>query len=170
MPTIRTKQFGSIDYDDADIFEFPAGLPGFESEQRFLCIERPALRPVAFLQSVVNPELCFITLPARSVDPGYELAIAPDELQILGVAQPEVQSVESSLACLAIVCLNNDGPPTANLLGPVVLSRETRRGIQSVRDDRKYSAVTPVAADAETSEPAGVASPNAVSVNHLAEV
>ena len=67
MPTIRTKKFGSIDYDDADIFEFPAGLPGFEAEQRFLCIERPALRPVAFLQSVSNPELCFITLPARSI-------------------------------------------------------------------------------------------------------
>lgn len=121
MPTIRTKQFGSIDYDDADIFEFPAGLPGFEAEQRFLCIERPALRPVAFLQSVSNPELCFITLPARSVDPGYEVSIAPEELQVLGVAGPVVESLESSLACLAIVCLNNEGPPTANLLGPVIL-------------------------------------------------
>lgn len=170
MPTIRTKQFGSIDYDETDIFEFPAGLPGFEAEQRFLCIERPALRPVAFLQSVTNPELCFITLPAQSVDPGYELSIAPDELQVLGVAKPEVQSVENSLACLAIVCLNNDGPPTANLLGPVVLSRETRKGVQSVRDDRKYSAVTPVAAASETHEPSGAASREAVAVSHLAEV
>ena len=170
MPTIRTNQFGSIEYDDADIFEFPAGLPGFEGDQRFLCIERPALRPVAFLQSVTNPELCFITLPARSVDPGYELTIAPDELQILGVARPEVQSVENSLACLAIVCLNNEGPPTANLLGPVVLSRETRKGIQSVRDDRKYSAVTPVAADAETTEPTGLESNDVQPTNHLAEV
>jgi len=93
MPTIRTKQFGSIDYDDADIFEFPAGLPGFEAEQRFLCIERPALRPVAFLQSVSNPELCFITLPARSVDPGYEVSIASEELQVLGVAEPQIESV-----------------------------------------------------------------------------
>ena len=76
MPTIRTKQFGSIDYDDADIFEFPAGLPGFEAEQRFLCIERPALRPVAFLQSVTNPELCFITLPARSVKVAVIVAVA----------------------------------------------------------------------------------------------
>ena len=110
------------------------------------------------------------TLPARSVDPGYELSIAPDELQILGVAQPEVLAVESSLACLAIVCLNNEGPPTANLLGPVVLSRETRKGIQSVRDDRKYSAVTPVAADAKSTEPNGGVSHDAQPVNHLAEV
>ncbi|MBM3765804.1 MAG: flagellar assembly protein FliW [Acidobacteria bacterium] len=78
--------------------------------------------------------------------------------------------LESSLACLAIVCLNNEGPPTANLLGPVILSRETRKGIQSVRDHRKYSAMTPVAADAETSEPAGVRSTDSQPVNHLAEV
>jgi flagellar assembly factor FliW len=34
--------------------------------------------------------------------------------------------------------------PTANLLGPVVLSRETMRGVQAIREDTKYSAVHPL--------------------------
>lgn len=144
MPSISTKQFGIVQYAEEDIFDFPNGLPGFEAERRFLCIERPALRPVVFLQSLEQSELCFITLPARSVDPGYELDVPPDERKMLGLAGGSPSVWEQSLACLAIVCLPSDGAPTANLLGPVVLSRETRKGVQAVRDDCRYSAMTPV--------------------------
>ena len=129
MPSISTKQFGIVQFEEEDIFDFPNGLPGFEAEHRFLCIERPALRPVVFLQSIAKEELCFITLPART---------------LLGLASPEAASLDQSLACLAIVCLPSEGAPTANLLGPVVLSRETRKGVQAVRDDCRYSAMTPV--------------------------
>jgi flagellar assembly factor FliW len=144
MPSISTKQFGIVQFEEEDIFDFPNGLPGFEAEHRFLCIERPALRPVVFLQSIAKEELCFITLPARSVDPGYQLEVGPEERTLLGLASPEAGSLDQSLACLAIVCLPSEGAPTANLLGPVVLSRETRKGVQAVRDDCRYSAMTPV--------------------------
>lgn len=144
MPSISTKQFGIIEFGDEDIFEFPSGLPGFEAEHRFLCIERPALRPVVFLQSIAKEDLCFITLPASSVDPGYQLEVGPEERTLLGLESPEAALLDQSLACLAIVCLPAEGAPTANLLGPVVLSRETRRGVQAVRDDCRYSALTPL--------------------------
>ncbi|MFN0100772.1 MAG: flagellar assembly protein FliW [Bryobacteraceae bacterium] len=144
MPSISTKQFGIVQFADEDVFEFPNGLPGFEAERRFLCIERPGLRPVVFLQSVEQTGLCFITLPARTVDPGYELEVAPDERNVLGLANAEAPVWEQSLACLAIVCMPPEGTPTANLLGPVVLSRETRKGVQAVRDDCRYSAMTPL--------------------------
>lgn len=141
---MNTKQFGIVQFSDDDVFEFPDGIPGFESERKFLCVERPAFRPVVFLQSLVDPDLCFITLPARSIDPAYQLNIAPEELNILGLAGSESLAPEAGLACLAIVCLPPEGQPTANLLGPVILSRETRKGVQSVRDDSRYSAITPL--------------------------
>ena len=144
MPSISTTQFGNLQYSEEDVFEFPGGLPGFEAEHRFLCIERPALRPVVFLQSVEQPSLCFITLPARTVDPGYQLSVGPEERTLLGLADGAASAFEQSLACLAIVCLPAEGTPTANLLGPVVLSRETRKGVQAVRDDCRYSATTPL--------------------------
>ncbi|MBI2688809.1 MAG: flagellar assembly protein FliW [Acidobacteria bacterium] len=170
MPSISTKQFGIVQFAEEDVFEFPNGLPGFEGERRFLCIERPALRPVVFLQSIEHAELCFITLPARSVDPRYELEVAPEERTILGLATGETSFWDQSLACLAIVCLPSEGTPTANLLGPVVLSRETRKGVQAVRDDCRYSALTPLQPSA-TEE--NVADPSAVSKDRsdrLAEV
>jgi flagellar assembly factor FliW len=143
MPTILTRQFGPVEIDEGNVFEFPVGIPGFENERQFVCIEKPALRPLIFLQSTLNSDLCFITIPARSVEPGYELDLPPDELRVLGVEGPG-ESQASDLACLAIVCLAESGEATANLLGPVVLSRETRKGVQAVRDDRRYSALTPL--------------------------
>lgn len=149
MPSISTKQFGIVQFAEEDVFEFPNGLPGFEAEHRFLCIERPALRPVVFLQSIAQTDLCFITLPARSVDPGYELEVAAEERTVLGFATAETPVWDQSLACLAIVCLPSEGIPTANLLGPVVLSRQTRKGVQAVRDDCRYSALTPLQSSAK---------------------
>ena len=170
MPSIRTKQFGDVQFEEEDIFDFPNGLPGFEAEHRFLCIERPALRPVVFLQSVEQTDLCFITLPARSVDPSYQLEVAPEERTVLGLATGEAPVWQQSLACLAIICLPTDGAPTANLLGPVVLSRETRKGVQSVRDDRRYSAMTPIQPNATEQNDQNPSSVAEGQVDRLAEV
>jgi flagellar assembly factor FliW len=170
MPSISTKQFGIVQFAEEDVFEFPNGLPGFESEQRFLCIERPALRPVVFLQSIAQTDLCFITLPARSVDPGYELEVAAEERKVLGLAAAEAPVWDQSLACLAIVCLPSDGSATANLLGPVVLSRETHKGVQAVRDDRRYSALTPLQSAATEQNPAAPSSVEKSQADRLAEV
>lgn len=139
MATIETQQFGSLQFSDDAIFDFPEGLPGFEQAHRFVCIERPGLNPITFLQCADDPGICFITLPAKSVEPGYELDLARDDLRVLGVAE-----IQESLACLAIVCMPQDAAPTANLLGPVVLSRETMRGVQAIREDSRYSAVHPL--------------------------
>lgn len=170
MQSIPTKHFGDVEFSDEDVFEFPQGLPGFEAEKRFLCIERPALRPVVFLQSLSNPDLCFVTLPARSVDPGYELMVGPEERKLLGATSGEAALWEQSIACLAIVCLPEVGTPTANLLGPVVLSRETRIGVQAVRDDSRYSALTPLQAALADQQETGSPSDAAVSVNRSTEV
>jgi flagellar assembly factor FliW len=169
MPSITTKQFGIVQFAEEDVFEFPNGLPGFEAEHRFLCIERPALRPVVFLQSITRTDLCFITLPARSVDPGYELEVAVEERTVLGLAAFELPVWDQSLACLAIVCLPTEGNPTANLLGPVVLSRETHKGVQAVRDDRRYSALTPLQPATPDQNPAGLSPVGGPQADGLAE-
>ncbi len=153
MATIDTQQFGTLQYSDDAIFEFPEGIPGFEQAHHFVCVERPGLRPITFLQSVDDPGVCFITLPAKAVEPEYELDLAREDLRVLGLAQ-----MEESLACLAIVCMPQDAAPTANLLGPVVLSRETMRGIQAIREDSRYSAVHPLRTNRTESVPSATAS------------
>jgi flagellar assembly factor FliW len=133
MAQILTRQFGLFEYDPETALEFPAGLPGFETERRFVLIERPNLAPILFLQSLDSPDLCFPAAPVKAIDPHYELVITPEDLRPLGPNLPE------SLVCLAMLSAPENGPLTANLLAPVVIDQGTRRAVQAVRMDSRYS-------------------------------
>ena len=139
MAQILTRQFGLFEYDPAATIDFPAGLPGFEAQRQFVLIERQNVSAILFLQSIESPDLCFPAAPVSSIDPQYELAMTTDDLQLLGiVASDEVM-------CLAILSAPNDGPLTANLLAPVVIDPKSRRAVQAVRIDTRYSHCHPVA-------------------------
>jgi flagellar assembly factor FliW len=130
MHRIVTRQFGKIEFDENAVLHFPAGLPGFESRTRFLLIERPAAAPLLFLQSVDAPKLCFTAAPMASIDPDYALAMTPEDQQIL--------SLSSHPLILAVLSAQS-GRWTANLLAPVVIDKDTRRAVQAVRADARYS-------------------------------
>ena len=54
MPIFHTTRFGPIDYDEASVIHFPAGLPAFESERQFIALRDPATEPLLFLQSLTT--------------------------------------------------------------------------------------------------------------------
>jgi flagellar assembly factor FliW len=58
-------------------------LPGFARCRRFLLLEA-SKKPFIFLQSLDDEPLCFLTLPATLVDPGYCLKINSEDLSLLG--------------------------------------------------------------------------------------
>ncbi len=140
MALLDTRSFGPIQFQEEELVRFPFGLPGFEHETEFLPLDREDARPIIFLQSRHNPALFFLTLPVSAIDPEYELKLLPEHFEALGVAPGQA----ASLLCLAIVCMPDQGGPTANLLGPVVIDPASRTGIQAVRDDARYSALHPV--------------------------
>ena len=139
MFRILSKRLGAIDLDEAAILHFPAGLPGFEHCTRFALLERPAAAPIVFLQSLDTPEICFLAAPVTAIDPSYQLAMTPEDLGCIGV-----ESAEDAL-CLAILSLADGGRFTANLLAPVVIERTSRRAVQAVRVDSRYSHQHPLA-------------------------
>ncbi len=149
MPRVDTVHFGVLDYGEEAVLEFPAGLPAFEEEKRFLAIERPSAAPFVFLQSLSRTDLAFVTLPVRLVDPGYELAVAVEDLEALGLAKDRQPALDAEVLCLAIVTLVEDRPPTANLMAPVLINLATRRALQAVRCDTAYSHRHPLAGPAE---------------------
>jgi len=139
MMRCESENFGVVEYDSSAVIAFPQGLPGFESERLFIPVEREGSSPLLFLQSVITPKLCFITIPVESVDPGYELKMSDEDLNVIGVDSGQT----ASLRCLAVVCTSQD-QPTANLLGPLVINSENRQAVQAVRDDAKYSVRHPL--------------------------
>jgi len=142
MPEIVTRQFGSLSYSETAIIEFPVGLPGFENGHRFVLVERSASAPLVFLQNIELPELCFCAAPVEAIDPKYQLAMTEEDERLLGASGAPL--------CLAILSQAPGGSPvgswTANLLAPVVIDLPSRRAVQAVRADTRYSHVHPVGA------------------------
>lgn len=139
MSQARTRHFATIEYDEPAILTFPAGVPAFEGLSRFLLIEHPSTSPLVFLQSVDREEICLPALPVLAIDPEYELALSPDDLEALGFTQAEQPPGGDAIGCFAVVSVPDQGPATANLLAPIVVNLHSRRAVQAVRGDARYS-------------------------------
>jgi len=145
MPQILSKYFGTIDYVEEQVVRFPSGLPSFEEEDQFLII-RPADRaPLVFLQSMRQPSLCFLTLPILVIDPHYHLEMTTEDLASLELDTSRQPVIDGKVDCLAVLVAPEDGPPSANLLAPIVINPQTRLGIQAIRLDSEYSHQHPLA-------------------------
>ena len=139
MLSTETRHFGTIQYQEDAVFDFPEGLPGFEDQRQFLLLERPDTRPLVFMQSLSVAGLCFIAVPVRVAKSDYELCMPPEELASLDVDTGRQPEIGKEVLCLALVSLQEDRPPTVNLLSPLVINIRTRRGIQSIQADLGYS-------------------------------
>ncbi|HOK45133.1 MAG TPA: flagellar assembly protein FliW [Bryobacteraceae bacterium] len=139
MPTFSTSRFGTIEYQDDSVIQFPFGLPGFEEERQFVAIEHTASRPIVFLQSLTRPDLCFITLPVLVVKRDYRLAISPADLKSLALPCDRQPEIGTDVLCLAIISVAEGRLPTANLLAPVVVNLKTRVALQAIQEESAYS-------------------------------
>ncbi len=138
MPTFETKNFGTVSYQPDSVVEFPCGLPGFEGQRQFLALNYDDTKPLVFLQSLSDAGLCFITLPAKCVDPEYCLQVSEEDLTQLGFATEHQPAIGPDVACLIVISLQETGP-TANLLAPIVVNVGTLRAVQAIAPESGYS-------------------------------
>lgn len=144
MPSVDTKYFGSLEYREEAVYEFPHGLPAFESETRFVLIERPESKPLVFLQSLAKTSLCFLAFPMWAIDRNYEMGISREDLESLGLDPENQPAPGSEVLALALVALHDKFAPTANLMAPIVINLKTRQGLQAIRQDSRYSHEYPI--------------------------
>jgi flagellar assembly factor FliW len=136
MPVVDTKNFGRVEYEAEAALEFPRGLPGFEERRGFLPLHQPQNDPLIFLQSLEDPELCFVTIPVQVVDPAYRLEAEAEDLAAIGL--PPEPRIGDEAFCFAVLSIREEGP-TANLLAPVVVNPVTRKCVQAVAPSSGYS-------------------------------
>jgi flagellar assembly factor FliW len=154
MPLVETKYFGTLPYAQESVFDFPQGLPAFEEEKTFVLIEAPQGQkaqgdepegaPLVFLQSLTRAGLCFLAFPILAVQEDYQLAIAAEELEDLELDAGRQPVLGSEVLVLALISLHDELLATANLMAPIVLNLKTRRGLQAIRRDSRYSHEHPV--------------------------
>jgi flagellar assembly factor FliW len=140
---LDTTNFGTIEIQESSALEFPEGLPGFEHCRRFAALESSGAGGLIFLQSLEQPQLCFVTVPVRAIWPDYEITIAAEDKELLGF-DAGAPIAESDLIVLAILSFVEGEEPTANLSAPVVIHAHTRRAMQVVRQDGRYEVREPL--------------------------
>jgi flagellar assembly factor FliW len=86
MLSIETVRFGTVRFQEDEVIEFPAGLPGFEQEHRFLLIEAAESVPLKFLQSVTTPQLSFVCAPLPLVSPNYDMVLPRQDCEALALS------------------------------------------------------------------------------------
>ncbi len=129
---IRTKPYGEIEVDEKQRLHFPEGIIGFEGISDYFLIDSKE-GPFYWLQSSQHAELAFLLINPRLFLEDYKLQVRNEEIQLL---KPEA---EDDLLDFAIVTVPEDPDKiSANLMGPVVVNRRTRVGMQVISENDSY--------------------------------
>ncbi|MEW5701240.1 MAG: flagellar assembly protein FliW [Candidatus Zixiibacteriota bacterium] len=132
--TLTTPRLGEITVSPDAVVEFPRGLLGFEAYTHYALITSEECEPFAYLQSLDDPKLLFIVINPRALVPHYRIEVDPRE-----IVELEVSDVRH-LAVWAIVTVPEDMTRmSVNLQGPLLISRDTKRGKQLVLVHSTYT-------------------------------
>lgn len=120
---------------DLPELRFDAGLPGFPQARRFVLVRLgDADSPFSVLRSLDDAGLEFVVVPPGLFFPDYEPEI-DDEV----VNRLELRSPDDALLLVVVTVADQPADSTANLLGPLVVNRQTRAAAQAVLDPTRYS-------------------------------
>lgn len=129
---IATKSLGELELDERQIITFQEGLIGFGPFTRFALLDAPQ-KPYFYLQSMDSQELAFILVDPFLFRPDYSLDLSDELCAALGIASPE-----DSLILTLVTAPTDGGPVTSNLMGPLVISKTTRKGAQIILSDPRW--------------------------------
>lgn len=133
--TITTARFGCVDVDANLIIHFPEGIIGFEKYQRYVVIQPDSSDGFRWLQSLDDPILAFPVLEPRLFHPDYSPTISDADATFLELT-PQTPSL---LLTVVTVPAHNPREMTANLLGPLVINANTRKGKQVIVQNEEFT-------------------------------
>ncbi len=129
---VQTKAYGAVDVDERQLVRFPAGLLGFEKFTDYALLDARQ-KPFFYLQSVGLPELAFILIDPFLFRPDYSIDVDDEVLGEIDVKNP------TEVLVFAIVTVPPDGAAvTANLMGPIIINKTNRKGMQTVLPDSRW--------------------------------
>ncbi|MBI5137094.1 MAG: flagellar assembly protein FliW [Nitrospirae bacterium] len=131
MLTVETSRFGAIEVHGDTVLTFPNGLVGMEQLKGFVLIEGAG--PFQWMQSLDDPDACFVVIDSEEVIGDYVVTPAAEDLAVVTGDAPG-----AALIALLIVTVPRDesAPLTANLLAPLLVNLGNRSGVQAVLTDR----------------------------------
>lgn len=135
---LSTTRFGEIDIADDTLIHLPGGMVGFPDETQFAWVPHPGSSEIAWLQSARSPAVAFPLLNAAQISDEYPDVPLPSIAEQGGITYDS----EDALALLVVLCASESAALTVNLMAPVVINAETRRGAQVIMNGTRFSTAT----------------------------
>ena len=132
---LQGTRFGNIEFTSEDILTFDEGLIGFPNLNHFVLLSPKPESPFRWIQSVEEPATAFLLAEPLRYFEGYAPELSADECEALAISE------ETPRLVLVTVSIPSGKPAemTVNLLAPIVLNLETRRGKQVILLDDAYT-------------------------------
>jgi flagellar assembly factor FliW len=128
---VATKAYGLVDVDERQKITFPHGLLGFETLKDYVLLDAER-QPFYWLQSMDSEQIAFIIINPFLFRPDFEANFDDEELKVIDIADP------CKALVFSIVTIPPSGPMTANLQGPLVINRDSRKGLQVILTDQRW--------------------------------
>lgn len=129
---IETTRFGTVSVDGDRVLEFPSGLLGFAHATRWVLLQPDEEGCFYWFQSCDQEDLAFVVTDPQYWVPDFEAIIRREQLEELGANQIEDAQV-------FVIVNRYQNTLTANLQGPLVVGTASRRGMQLVLAEKRWT-------------------------------
>jgi flagellar assembly factor FliW len=146
MISFDTTRFGRLEVAKDKIINFPNGLIGFPDNKRYVLMDYKDTS-LKWLQSVDDPDVAFIVTQPFELFPDYSLNVDKSIIKNL-----EIEN-EDDMVTLTVLRVDGDNV-TANLQGPLLINSLSKKGMQVVVEDERFSCQTPLSQSSQESSPA----------------
>ncbi|MFC9541775.1 flagellar assembly protein FliW [Lysinibacillus sp. NPDC056959] len=129
---IATKFLGEVEIMEKDILTFEQGLLGLEDHKRFVLLPISEEHPLVLLQSVEQVEIGFVVAYPFAFKKDYSFDLSAEDLE-----QLQIENEEDVLTYSVVTMKETLQDSTINLLAPLVINMDKKRGKQIVLQDNK---------------------------------
>ncbi len=128
---IQTRDFGPVEIAREEIFTFVQPIYGFEHLSDYVLLSEEEIGgQFAWLQSVQEPEICFILVQLAAVWPDYRPNIPAEICRQLGAGPQE------EISCWGIAVIPAEFQnTTVNLKSPVLLNPQSGKAAQIILEE-----------------------------------
>lgn len=134
---IKSSRLGEIEIDETQVISFPHGIPGFENDREYAVFPIEGEGPFYYMHAVKNSDLCLVLAVPFVFFPDYELEITSESQEIKEILG--IENSQQELAVFTVLTIPEDFKnTTANLLAPVIINPETKKGLQYVTVNSRY--------------------------------
>lgn len=139
MPSVDTKLFGPLSFEEDQVIHLRSGLPGLAHSSRLLPVSQQTIEPFLFFQSIEDPALTLLAVPLAVAKSDFELHLSVEDRREIEFGAGEIHRSEAEIGAFVLVSVGDDRVPTANLLAPLVISFRNQLAVQAIQPvDESY--------------------------------